>query len=169
MRRLGNVGAAFAALMLAAPASAQAPAPGAAVDPAALKALQDMGAYLRSVRAFQVRAVTTDEDVLEDGQKVQYEGTADIVARMPNGVRAEVANDRHERLWLYDGKSFTLYGRRPNLYATIPAPPTVGLPAGCQAGDLPLQAFGFSLPPGGFVHDRRRGRPTSRCGLLLPG
>jgi hypothetical protein len=141
MRRLGNVGAAFAALMLAAPAGAQAPASRAAVDPAALKALQDMGAYLRSVKAFQVRAVTTDEDVLEDGQKVQYEGMADIVARMPSAVRAEVASDRQERLWLYDGKSFTLYGRRPNLYATIPAPPTVG-----QLADELDEKYGLSVP-----------------------
>ena len=45
---------------------------------------------------------------------------------MPTGLRAEVANDRHERLYLYDGKSFTLFAKRLNYYATVPAPPTIG-------------------------------------------
>jgi hypothetical protein len=130
--------AALAAFSMAAFAPA---APTAAIDPAATKALHDMGAYLRTLKAFQVRAVTTDEDVLDDGQKVQYEGTADILARMPNGIRAEVVNDRHERLWLYDGKSFTLYGKRLNFYATVAAPPTIG-----QLADTLDEQYGLGVP-----------------------
>jgi hypothetical protein len=85
-----------------------------------------MGAYLRTLKSFQVDVATTDEDVLDDGQKVQYSGTPTILARMPNGLRAEVSNDRHERMYLYDGKSFTLFAKRLIYYATVPAPPTIG-------------------------------------------
>ena len=130
MRRMG-AGAAFAAaavFLVAAESRAQMPAApaAAAVEPAAMDALKAMGAYLRSLKAFRVEAATTDEDVLEDGQKVQYDGRATILARMPDGLRAEVSNDRFDRMFFYDGRSFTLYGRRVNLFATIPAPPTIG-------------------------------------------
>ncbi len=131
MRRMG-AGAALAAaavLLLAGRAGAQpaaAPAAAPAVEPAAMDALRAMGAYLRTLKAFRVEATTTDEDVLEDGQKVQYDGRATILARMPDGLHAEVSNDRVDRMFFYDGRTFTLFGRRLNLFATIPAPPTIG-------------------------------------------
>lgn len=132
MKRLavGAAGIAVALSLAAAPAPAQQPPtpapPRAALEPAALEALRAMGAYLRSLKAFQVQAATTDEDVLEDGQKIQYDGRATILARMPDGLRAEVSDDRSDRMFFYDGKSFTLYGKRLNLYATTPAPATIG-------------------------------------------
>lgn len=132
MRRSALGAAALAASLAlpAVPAAAQtASAPAAthpALEPAALDALKSMGAYLRALKAFQVEAVTTDEDVLADGQKVQHDGRVSILARMPDRLRAEVSNDRFERMFFFDGKNFTLYGRRINLFATVPAPDTVG-------------------------------------------
>jgi len=64
-----------------------------------------------------------------------------IVAQMPSRLRADVANDRHDRLYLYDGKNFTLYARRLNYYATVPAPPTIG-----QMADKLDESYGFSVP-----------------------
>jgi len=58
-----------------------------------------------------------------DGQKIQFAGVANLVTQMPDRLRAEVVNDRHERLYLYDGKTFTLWARRVNYYASVPAPP----------------------------------------------
>jgi hypothetical protein len=58
------------------------------IDPDAMSALTRMGTYLRSLKAFQVEAVTSSEDVLEDGQKVQTSGVTHLLARMP------------DRLWL---------------------------------------------------------------------
>ncbi len=144
MKRIGHVGAVLAVALFAAalPAHAQAPAaaPVTALEPAALAALSSMGAYLRTLKAFQVEAAVTDEDVLDDGQKVQYGGTSTILARMPNGLRAEVSNDRHERLFLYDGKRFTLFGKRLNFFATVPAPPTIG-----QLADTLDAEYGLSV------------------------
>ena len=90
------------------PASAQAPA----LDAQALAALTRMGAYLRTLKVFQVKAVTTSEDVLDDGQKVLSAGTADVLAEAPNHLRAEVISDRQHRRFFYDGKSFTLFAER---------------------------------------------------------
>ena len=123
MRRISRTLAAFALAGVAVPALAQQPP---AIEPGAMAALQSMGTYLRTLKTFQVEVATTDEDVLDDGQKVEYSGTTSILARMPNGLRAEVANDRRERMYLYDGKSFTLFAKRLNYYATVPAPPTIG-------------------------------------------
>jgi hypothetical protein len=128
---------------VAAAALAQAPAdrPDAAVEPGAMTALGSMGAYLRTLRQYQVDAVTTDEKVLDDGQKILTDGTIRILAEMPGRLYAEVQNDRHERTYLYDGKSFTLFARRANLYATIPAPPTIG-----QLADKLEAEYDFSVP-----------------------
>jgi len=138
MRRLSRTLAALAVAGAAVPALAQqAPA----VEPGAMAALQGMGAYLRTLKSFQVDVATTDEDVLDDGQKIQYSGTTSILARMPNGLRAEVANDRRERMYLYDGKSFTLFAKRLNFYAIVPAPPTVG-----QLADTLDEKYDVSVP-----------------------
>ena len=145
MRRLGIHGTVIATSMLVAVVSAEAqPKPaGEAVslEPGALDALTSMGAYLRTLKSFQVVADTTDEDVLEDGQKVQYAGTATILARLPNGLRAEVSDDRKERLYFYDGKSFTLFGKRINYYATVAAPPTLA-----QLADTLDEEYGLGVP-----------------------
>lgn len=111
------------------------------LDPAAMAALQRMGAYLRGLHAFQVQAVTTDEDVMDDGEKVQYTGVATLLARAPDRLRAEVVDSRIKRLFLYDGKSFTLFAERVGYYATVPAPPTIA-----KLIDKLDSDYGWSVP-----------------------
>ena len=144
MRRREYLGAVLAMAMAvaAAPAHAQTTAAAkAAIDPAAMTALQGMGAYLRTLKTFQVEALTTNEDVLEDGLKTQYSGTVNILARMPDRLRADVSNERVERMYLYDGKTFTLFAKRLNYFATVPAPPTIG-----QLADKLDENYGIGVP-----------------------
>jgi hypothetical protein len=96
------------------------------IQPAAMQALNDMGTYLRSLKDFQVQAVVTSEDVLENGEKLTFTHTTNILAAMPNRLRVDVNGDQKSRLFLYDGKSFTLFARRAGYYATVDAPPTIG-------------------------------------------
>ncbi len=96
-----------------------------AVDPNVVKALDKMGAYLRTLTAFEVESTNSTDEVLDTGQKVQFDGTARLQARKPNKLHAEVKTDRKHRELFYDGKTFTLFGRRVNYYATVPAPPTL--------------------------------------------
>jgi hypothetical protein len=94
-------------------------------DPAALAELERMGAYLRTLKAFQLKADVVTEDVRTDGQKVQIIRTVDLVAKPPNRLFADIKNDRQRRLFFYDGSNFTLFAPRSLYYATVPAPNTI--------------------------------------------
>jgi hypothetical protein len=107
-------------------AAADTGASTAAIDTGAVAALKRMGAYLRTLKAFQVNAATTREEVLADGQKVQTAAVSDVLARVPDRLRVEMTSDRQHRLLFYDGKSFTMWADALNYYATVPAPPTIG-------------------------------------------
>lgn len=143
MHRFCQTLAALAAALfiLAAPAQANDQPGAPVIDPGAMEALNRMGTYLRALDAFRVESSTTRETVLEDGQKIQYEGNVDVLARFPNGLRIHVTNDRHERLYLFNGKEFSLWGQRLNYYATVDAPATVGLLASWLD-----ENYGISLP-----------------------
>jgi hypothetical protein len=129
------------------------PAAPADIDTDAMDALDRMGTYLRTVTAFQVRAVSTTEAVLLDGQKVQLASVADLVASPPDGLRLEVTTDKQRRLYLYDGKTFTLFAPRSNYYATVPAPATIG-----ALVDKLETVYGIEFP---FVDLFRWGTPAS--------
>ena len=95
------------------------------IDPDAMAALNRMGTYLRSIKAFQVETTTTRDEVLDDGQLVQLDSKVNLLVRFPDKMRVEVTNPRQHRLYLYNGKDFTIFGERVNYYATVPVPETV--------------------------------------------
>jgi hypothetical protein len=111
------------------------------VNQDALAALNSMGSYLRTLKTFQVEAVTTKDDVLDDGQLVQFDTHVNLLARMPDRLRVEVTSSRQHRLYFYDGTNFTLFAERVNYYATVPAPPTVG-----KLADALNDKYGIDLP-----------------------
>jgi hypothetical protein len=121
--------------------SSGAHAQSAAIETGATAALEKMGTYLRTLTVFQVVATTTDEDVLDNGQKIQYAGVTTILARKPANLRAQVVNDRQERVFLYDGKNFTLFAPRLNYYAVIAAPPTI-----LQLANTLSEKYDFTVP-----------------------
>jgi hypothetical protein len=95
------------------------------LDSSAVAALEKMGAYLRTLNAFQVHATVSTEDVLDDGQKVQTTRVVDLLAQRPNRMFVEIAEARQPRMFYYDGKTFTLWAPTPRFYATVDAPPTI--------------------------------------------
>ena len=111
------------------------------IEPEAMAALTKMGGYLRSLKAFQVDAVTSTEDVLEDGQKVQFGGVTKLLARMPDRLFISVDSDRQNREYVYDGKNFSLRANRVRYYATVAAPPTIA-----ALSDALDEQYGLSLP-----------------------
>ena len=127
----GTLAAQEAAPAVAAPSAAStssAPAAsGAGVerDPDAIKALEDMGRYLRTLNAFQVRSQFSRDEVLTDGQHAEFGGVVDMIVARPNRLRADVTTDKQSRMYFDDGKTFSMWARRMNYYATIPAPPTL--------------------------------------------
>jgi hypothetical protein len=141
MRPYRLCGPALVAALAAVPALVHAQAKASDVEPEAVAALEKMGAYMRTLNAFQVRAATTREDVLDDGEKVEFSSVTDVLVQRPDRFRAEVDGDRQTRLYLYDGKSFTLFARRAGYYATVPAPPTIG-----ELADRLDDKYGIEVP-----------------------
>ena len=112
-----------------------------AVDQDAMEALHKMGAFLRDQQKFLVRAAMTTDDLLPSGQKVQFEGTAELMVRRPDRLRADIRGDRRDERLYYDGKAFTIFGELLGYYASFDAPPTLAELKGVlekRGIDLPL-------------------------------
>jgi hypothetical protein len=145
MKRIGGYSVAlliFTASLLA-PLRAQqvSAAESNQIEPEAMEALNKMGAYLRTLTVFQVRAEITSEDVLTDGEKVQFTHTANILARKPDRLLVEIDGDQKSRLYLFDGKTFTLFARRAGYYATVNAPATIG-----DLADVVSEKYNIEIP-----------------------
>lgn len=95
------------------------------VDPDALAALDKMGAELRTHPIFDVKSDVLTEDVLGSGQKLQYAGTVEAMARRPNGFKISMVSDLKDRQLYYDGKAVTVYSPRLGYYASFQAPDTI--------------------------------------------
>ncbi len=96
-----------------------------AIDSASVAIVRRMGEFLRTVQAFRLQVESSTDEVLLAGPKIQYNRSADIVIRRPDRMRVNVLGDDADRQYFYDGKSLTLFGRRLNYYATVPAPGTL--------------------------------------------
>jgi len=116
-------GAAFA--QQPAPAGAAAQAAANPVAPEAIQALKDMGAYLQTLKRFQVRAAVTGERVLADGQKLQHTATASMDVVRPNKLRVRMASPRSERELIFDGKTVTLHTPAQKYYSTAEVVDTI--------------------------------------------
>jgi len=111
------------------------------IEPAAMEALTKMGAHLRSLKAFEVGADITSEVVLDDGQKIQFAQKVNILTRLPDKLLAEVDGDLAKRLYVYDGKSFTLLAARAGYFATTTAPSTLS-----QLVDILEDKYNIEIP-----------------------
>lgn len=126
------------ALLAAATSQAR---PVGAVDQRAIDALQCMGAFLRAQQSFTIRMTTETDYVLDDGQKVRLGSTGEIDVRRPDKLRAHVVSTRKDRSFYYDGKSFTVYGPKLQMYATVPGEPTI-----LKTADMLQDRYGLELP-----------------------
>ena len=111
------------------------------IDPDAMDALNKMGAYLRSLKAFQVESEVTSDDVLDDGEIITDIRTNTLLAVSPNLLRAELKSDDADTFIFYDGKNFTVYGKLLNYYASVPAPATTA-----ELVDKVYNDYGIEIP-----------------------
>lgn len=107
------------ALLLAAGGAVRAQPAANPVDPGAIQALKDMGAYLQGLKRFRVSTDLTGERVLADGQKLQHGASATLDVARPNRVRIAMSSARSERRLYYDGKTVTLFTPAQKLYSTV--------------------------------------------------
>lgn len=111
--------AALAGLSVAAQCQSQGIAPEAQQ---LLKASTD---FIASQNQFSLDTRNSLEVVLYSGQKIQFNHTARQSVQRPNKLRAERAGDLVEQLFVYDGRSLTIYNPDSKAYATVGAPGTL--------------------------------------------
>jgi hypothetical protein len=97
----------------------------AAIEPKADQLLRKMSNYLAGLEQFSVQTENTLEMVLRTGEKIQYDNPAEGLFRRPNKLRADRKGDLVNQEFYYNGKTFTLYDKDRNFYATIEAPSTI--------------------------------------------
>lgn len=95
------------------------------MDTGAVNALTRMGNYLRTLNKFEVKADFSREEVLTDGQKVQFTGTASALADRPTKLLAEFIDERRHRVFMFNGSDFTLWAPRQKYYSTVSLPGTI--------------------------------------------
>ena len=103
-------------------AAASAGTPTAHADPAALKALKRMTDYLAGLESFSMHTANSYEDVLESGQKIQFNFSSSVVIDRPNKLRAERTDGMVRQLLIYDGATLAVYEGSHDLYATVATP-----------------------------------------------
>lgn len=97
----------------------------AGIDPEAQRLLKASTDFLASQKQFSADTRNTLEIVLKSGQKIEFNHTARQSVQRPNKLRAERTGDLVEQLFVYDGKSLTLYNPQPKVFAQVPAPDTL--------------------------------------------
>lgn len=145
----------------AAPTSAptSAPAPGTIPSPVEAQAkdiLNRMSSYLQTLQTFRVHAESsTDEFMVDTGQRVQNLGTRDILVRRPDAFRIDRDDDDgHVQLYFHDSQ-LSLYSPELGYYATAKVAPTIEE----TLGEL-NRRYGIEVPLADLFEWSKKGIPT---------
>jgi hypothetical protein len=95
------------------------------IDPEAQRLLKASTDFLASQQRFNVDTRNTLEVVLKSGQKIEFNHTARSSVQRPNKLRAERTGDLVQQLFVYDGKTLTLYNPKDKAFAQVAAPDTL--------------------------------------------
>jgi hypothetical protein len=93
-----------------------------AVDPKADALLHSMSKTLSEMKSFRFDSSQVMEVVTKDGQKIQGLAETSVSIQRPNKMRVDRMGPLGGGSIYYDGKTFTFYGKRDNMYASAPAP-----------------------------------------------
>lgn len=107
--------------------------------------IKQVSEYLDLAQSISVHSETTYEQVLTSGQKIQLHREAELIARRPDRLRAEVESDEGIRRIYFNGKSISLFDMERNVYALLDAPGTTE-----QAFDLAMEKFQVEVPLADF-------------------
>jgi hypothetical protein len=96
------------------------------ITPQAQAVLDRMTATLKSLKRYSITAQITRDEVLPFGYKLQNNETGRMWVEPPNRLRMEVNGDIKNRTYVYDGSQLTMFAPDMNVYASTPAPGTLG-------------------------------------------
>lgn len=102
-------------------------AQGPDLDPQAMKILKRMTDYIGGLQRFSMHTENMLEDVLVNGQKIQYDFATSVVIQRPNKLHADRGAYRHRQLFVYDGKTLSIHDHQGDnyYYAATPAPDNI--------------------------------------------
>lgn len=95
------------------------------VDERATDALVDMGEALRNLHTFAVRMDATLEQVMDNGQKIEFGGTAFYRVSRPDRLRLDILTDTGGKELYYDGTTLTVFTPGRNFFGRAEAKPTI--------------------------------------------
>lgn len=110
------------AVALSLTGSAAAGPPASEVDSEATRILKKMTDHVSGLEKFSLDTDNMLEDVLESGQKIQFDFTSTVTIRRPDRLRAEQTGDLFKQLIVYDGKDLTIHNPSDGYFASTPAP-----------------------------------------------
>jgi len=109
----------------ATPAAEPAQVPSQVVSPEAQAVLDRMGASLRGLDTFSIRADVTRDEVVALGYKLQNNEQSTLVVQKPGKLRAETTGDERNRTIVYDGATLLMYSPDDQAYVRTNAPDTL--------------------------------------------
>ena len=97
----------------------------AGVAPEAKQILKTSTDFLAARQQFSTDTRNTLEVVLKSGQKIEFNSTGRQSVQRPNKLRAERTGDIVNQLFVYDGRSLTVYNPEGKVYDQVAVPGTL--------------------------------------------
>jgi hypothetical protein len=95
------------------------------VDVAAVEILQKTTEFMGSLKKFSVHTQNTLEDVLDSGQRIDYDISAWALVSRPNKLRSQRTGGLVNQTFFYDGEKVVMYDQDAAVYAEAAAPGTI--------------------------------------------
>jgi hypothetical protein len=116
------------------------------IEKKALEVLKQMSDVLSSSPAYTFKALIVKEQVLDSGQKLQYDSTILVKMQRPNALFVnEISGAKKQMMWYHD-TTFTLLDKKNNFYATTQTPDNTE-----DMLDFIMENYSINLPLADFV------------------
>jgi hypothetical protein len=123
--------------------------PSVQIDPRADAAMHRMSDYLSSLKSFRFHGSSVSDMVTPEGQKIQFVVDQRVAVKRPNHFRSDRQDPLVDATVRYDGRKFSVYGKRTRYYASVPAPARMS-----EAIDVLRDRYGIEAPAADlFVDD----------------
>ena len=100
-----------------------------------------MGQTLSAAKAFSFEAHTMNDQVMPDGQKVQFARNTKVLVRRPDRISADLVGDVEDLSFRYDGKHVVLWNRKASAWGQTDTPNNID-----QTLDMLAAKFGMTIP-----------------------
>jgi len=95
------------------------------IDPGAVQLLRAATTYLAGQQKLSVKASSSIEVVLFNGQRIEFNQAAVMHLQRPNRMKSVRDGDLIEQEFYYDGKTLTLFNPAEKYFATVAVPGTI--------------------------------------------